>query len=94
MSTRLPVMTLPRRIRSSIASAVRMSRSAGAPASTASTISLVESKLTLIFASWARSNSGASSIIASLMPLVHWTVISVATVLLPDAVWPVSWSSA
>ena len=44
MSTRLPAMTLPRRISSSIASAVRISRSIRAPALTSSTISLVDAE--------------------------------------------------
>src|SRR5712691_1107720 len=75
-STRLPATTVPRLIRSSIASAVRMTRSATAPASSSFTSPLAEPQVTVSFVALVRSNAGTSSSITVFKPLVQRTFMA------------------
>src|SRR5689334_10638333 len=75
-STRLPATTLPRPISSSIASAVRTTRSAAAPLSSSFTKPAAEPQVITGLVPMAPSNCGASSSITVLSPLVQRTFIA------------------
>src|SRR5215470_9853945 len=67
-STRLPATILPCRIRSSIASSVRIARSPVAPLRISSISMLVDAQVTAAVTPFARSNSGKRSTTTALTP--------------------------
>ena len=75
-STRLPDLTLPCLVRSSIASAVKMATSPPAPVSRSLRRACVDPQVTASFASRARSNAGMSSSSTDFTPLVQRTCLA------------------
>src|SRR5262245_25323859 len=75
-SRRLAATTLPRLIRSSTASAVRMARSPPAPASSSLSRPFADPQVIMDLVPVLRSNSGTSSSITDFMPLVQRTFIA------------------
>src|SRR5262245_16441959 len=75
-STRLPLTTLPRAIRSSIVSAVRIARSAVVPLSRSFSRLLVAPQVTVSLVAFPRSKAGMRSSITVLRPLVQMTFIA------------------
>src|SRR4029453_4550101 len=75
-SSRLAATTLPRLIRSSTASAVRMARSPPAPASSSLSRPFADPQVMTDLIPVLRSNSGTSSSITDFMPLVQRTFLA------------------
>src|SRR5262245_18268801 len=83
-SRRLAATTLPRLIRSSIASAVRMARSPPAPVSSSLSRPFADPQVIMHFVPVLRSNSGTSSRITDFKPLVQRTFIAALLAFFPS----------